>query len=576
MSPGTEPPPAASGSAPAPAGLRRIRESGRSRFLPPALLVAAVFLAGWFSEQRGDFFRPTEADRFTYNGLALASNLSAEHGYLGFYRRFVDGEGEVRYEPHNRFPPGGLFLLRAVIAPFPDDPSAQIYAARVLMWAFFAGIALMAYLALRRLTGSWGIAFAATLLSLSSYYWNYIDMVGTELAPDLFCFLLVFHGMALFVQEGRFAQLLLKTGAALLVGWHVYALLAPFLAFGWALVWIREGRRLPEEGGSRGNPVARVFAVLGSRCSLLAGTALVVGFGVLGWNFGIEYSALDGRVAFRDLPSVQSAAYRTGQDESFHEFHANMVAWGPFLEGQAHRVGRMAVPFALPGYVTSLRNYDGVVVEREGLLLAVLVLGVSFFGRRLLRHRTLFAALALSGFVWAIPLRHNTAFHDFEALYYLGAPLVFWTVALTALSRSLGAGFLRRAAALALAVFLFSHYRIAAYGYDAETAAYWRRVEADFAVIRPLTAEAAVFYPGWLVRDRPLGTKNILPYFLSGRVLVDRADRRADGDFALSTERRPGPALLTPDNREVFLYGPEALDGDLYRDLFLPGAGTGR
>ena len=297
---------------------------------------------------------------------------------------------------------------------------------------------------------------------------------------------------------------------------------------------------------------------------------------MLGWNFGIEHSALDGKVAFRDLPSVQSAAYRTGQDSSFQETHANMVAWGPFLEGQAHRVGRMAVPFALPGYVTSLRNYDGVVVEREGLLLAVLALGVPFFGRRLLRHRTLFAALALSGFVWAIPLRHNTAFHDFETLYYLGAPLVFWTVALTALSRSLGAGFLRGAAALALAVFLFSHYRIAAHGYDAETAAYWRRVEADFAVIRPLTAEAAVFYPGWLVRDRPLGTKNILPYFLSGRVLVDRADRRADGDFALSTERRPGPALLTPDNREVFLYGPEALDGDLYRELFLPGAGTGR
>lgn len=561
----------ASGAPAASAGREASSRSSRfSRFLPPALLVAAVLLAAWFSQQRGGLHRTREADAFTINALALASNLSAEHGYLGFYYRTLDEDGEARYEPHNRFPPGGLFLLKAVIAPFGDDLSAQVHAARLLMFAFFAGLAAVAYLALFRLTGRRWLAFAATLLALSSYYWNYIDMVGTELAPDLFLVFLTFHGMVLFVREGRFAQLLAKTALALLVGWHVYALLAPFLLLGWVSLWFREGRPLRGEGVPSGSGRLlrrRVALLLRSRYSILAAVSLFVGGSVLAWNFGSEYAAFGGEVAFRDLPSVQSMAYRTGQYEAFAEANANLVEWAPFLEGQGHRLGRMAVPFALPGYSSALDNYGGEVVEREGLLLAALVLGVSFFGLRLLRGRRLFAVLALSGFFWAIPMRYNTAFHDFEALYYLGSALVFYTVSLTALSRAFGAGSVPTAAGLALVVFGFSHYRIAAEAYDPERAAYWRRVEADFSGIRPLTEGAAVFYPEFRFRDTPLGGMNIVPWFLSGRVLVRRDERRADGDFVVSRQRLPGPALLTPDNREVFLYDPDAFEGDLFRAL---------
>lgn len=551
---------------------RRSRSS--ARFLPPALLVAAVFLAAWFSHQRGGLHRTREADALTINALALASNLSAEHGYLGFYHRTLDAEGEARYSTHNRFPPGGLFLLKAVIAPFGDDLSAQVHAARVLMLAFFAGIALVAYLALFRLTGRRGIAFAATLLALSSYYWHYIDMVGTELAPDLFVFLLTFHGMVIFVREGRFAQLLVKTVLALLVGWHVYALLAPFLLLGWASLWFREGRRLRGGGapaGSGDRPAAafgrRVVVLLRSRYSILAAASVVVGGGVLAWNFGIEYAAFDGAVAFRDLPSVQSMAYRTGQHDAFSERYGNQVEWASFLERQGHRLGRMAVPFALPGYSSALDNYGGEVVEREGLLLAALVLMVSFLGLRLLRDRRLFAVLALSGFFWAIPMRYNTAFHDFETLYYLGLPLVCYTVVLTGLSRAFGAGSVPVAAGLAVVVFGFSHHGIADEAYDPEGAAYWRRVEADFSGLRPLTEGATVFRPKFRFPELPLGGRNIVPWFLAGRVLVDRPERQADADFVLSQQRLPGPALLTPDNREVFLYDPDAFEGDLFRAL---------
>lgn len=57
-------------------------------------------------------------------------------------------------------------------------------------------------------------------------------MVTPEGMPDLFGVMLTFHGIALFAYEGRFRQLLVKACIALLLGWHVYALLLTFIVLG--------------------------------------------------------------------------------------------------------------------------------------------------------------------------------------------------------------------------------------------------------------------------------------------------------------------------------------------------------
>ena len=550
-----------------------------SRFLPPALVLAGVVTAVWLSSERGGLHR-SRRDVQTFQTLARASNLSAEHGFAGFLYRFVDGDGEVRYEPYNRFPPGGLFLIRAVIAPFAGDLSAQVRAARFLMFACFAGIAVLAYLSLLRLTGRGWLAAAATLLALSSYWWGGIEVVSTEIAPDLFAFLLTFHGMVVFVQEGRFRPLLVRTGAALLVGWHVYALLAPFLVLGWALVWAREGRRLraepevPERNGrsfpagrlARGT-LRRVGAVLRSRYTLLGGVAFLFGLGIVGWNFHAEHRAFGGESALRDLPSVRSLLYRTGQNETFNERYADALDWQPYLTRQLERLGWMAAPVAWPGNLRPLHDREGTATPERATGFGALALGVALPGLLVLRNRGLFAVLAVSGFFWTLPMRHTVAFHDFESLYHLGLTLVFWTVVLTVLSRWLGRGFLPGAAGFAALVFGFSWNAIAAEGRDPERAAFWRRVEADFDAIRTLTAGGTVFWPEWRWRDPPFLGMHLFPFYLSGRVLVIRQDVRRAGDFSLRRRRHAGPALLTPDNREVFLYHREALEGDLFRSL---------
>ena len=71
---------------------------------------------------------------------------------------------------------------------------------------------------------------SATPLAFSGFYAvYYADGVFNEGVMDLFGAALVFHCMVAFVQDWRFLQLAVKTCAALLLGWHVYALLLPFI-----------------------------------------------------------------------------------------------------------------------------------------------------------------------------------------------------------------------------------------------------------------------------------------------------------------------------------------------------------
>ena len=57
-------------------------------------------------------------------------------------------------------------------------------------------------------------------------------------------------------------------------------------------------------------------------------------------------------------------------------------------------------------------------------------------------------------------------------------------------------------------------------------------------------------------------------YYLAGNVIEyrdeyqDERDRRALADFLIMSEREEGPALLTPDNRRMFLYDRSAYENE--------------
>ena len=226
--------------------LDRLRAALRSAWLPFALLPLTLSTVFVFGGDRGYFYRGVDHNWISSEHLTIAMNLSPEHGFQRFTHRFIDDDDVTRYRPNNRFPIGGYAAMKAATLPFGGSPSAQLTAARILMLLFFTAIAVLAYLSLSRLTSNRWIALTATLLAFSSYYLLYYnDMIAPDGIPDFFGVMLTFHGMVVFVQEGRFRQLLVKTCIALLLGWHVLALVLAFVIFGLARDLLRARSAAP-------------------------------------------------------------------------------------------------------------------------------------------------------------------------------------------------------------------------------------------------------------------------------------------------------------------------------------------
>ena len=433
-------------------------------YLPVLLLLLATSTVYLFGDGWGGFYQYRHGhDWDSAKNIAIAENLSPAHNFLMFHRQYPGPNGAPAYEMYNRFPVGSYALIKLVISPFGDDLSAKLYAARMLMLTMFAGAAALAYLSLHRITASRRIAFAATLLAFSSYYILYFsDVVSNEITMDLFAVLLVFHGMTIFMQEGRFGQLLAKTCLALLIGWHIYALLLPFIVFGLSRETLRALR-----DNTPGNAVtARIrsvaAALIRSFYLRLGAVALIFGISLLSFNFANEYAAMNGEIPIQELSSVQSIMKRAGQNPEYNAARSEFVAWRNFSPEQFRRIGRMALPYAITvhsdglPYASSARPlslpYAAIGIAAAGACL----LGLLF----LRRHRMILATLVLAGLCWGIGMRSNTALHSYETVFYIGIPLVLFTLILLRLRPRIR-HLATIAAMIALPIFALSAYHIA-------------------------------------------------------------------------------------------------------------------
>ena len=556
--------------------LHRLKPSLRSAWLPLALLLTALSTVFVFGGDRGYFYRPGSHGGYSSQHLTVATNLSPEHGFQRFERRTIDNDGITRYRPYNRFPPGGhasmkLATLLATL-PFGGNPSAQITAARILLLLFFTGAAVLAYLSLCRLTHNRWIALTATLLAFSSYHLLYYnDMIVSDGMPDLFGVMLTFHGMVVFVQEGRFRQLLVKTFVALLLGWHVLALLLPFVIFGLARDLLQARSAASAVAPSR----HLAYTLLRSRYLLLGAVALGFGLSVLTFNFTMEYAALDGETPLTELPSFQSMLKRTGVNSVEHTALIAARPWQPFLEGQFRSILRMFIPYASLGGSDAAESLTWLS-KRAGVILGAALSVAGLIGSIFARPRILFATLASLGFFWALPMRNSNAIHDFESIYYVGLPLVFFTIILLWTRKVTNRdGVIAAAAVAALILFAASSFQMSRIGYSAEMSQAARVAERDMLTIRELTAGELVtvlriggYYEDFTVWEGHVGTT--MYYYLNQSLIRYRDHSSLEGGFALMLERLNIDALLTPQNQYFFLYDRDGLEAwyeDMYRTV---------
>ena len=580
----------------------RWRVAGSSPWLPLALLLAALATVFLFGNDRGSFYRMSHHDVITKNYLTLANNMSPEHRFLGFINRWQDAEGNIAYTMYNRFPLGGYLLIKLSILPFGDNLAAQLYSARILMLLTFAAAAILAYLSLSRLTGRRWIALIATLLTFASPYWLfYNDMVSTEIAPDFFGVMLVFHGMILFLQEGRFRQLLVKSCLALLLGWHIYALLLPFILAGLAgqlfrrfpflVEWLPfkfrsraggKGERASTFDGIDPTPAGRrpfpLPLLLSNRYLILGFATVLFGAALLSFNLGNEYLAGQGEIGLTEVSTFRSMERRLSLNAipGFNNSPAgagdsyDFPGWADYWRQQFYRIGGMATPYALPGYDNALSRYfinQGEIPRDDraapGVLLGLAVTALALLGLAFARDKRLWATLALSGLCWAVLVRGGVAEHESESIIYTGLPLTAWSLALLYLSRLGGRRFIAALAVGAVLVFGWSSFRMAQVGYSESVLAIQDAALADLQSINAITEGHTIASGGKLPE-----TDVALSHYLSQ---VLRAEPGV-ADYLILPLRLAGVPTLTPENRHLFLYrgGPAAAG---YLDRILAQAG---
>ena len=562
----------------------RLREVGRSPWLPLALLLLALSAAFIFGGDRDAFYRPGHHNFLSAQSMTLAANLSPAHNFLMYFREIPDAAGNVTYDPYNRFPIGTYALIKLVILPFDADLSAQIYAARLLMLLFFAATAVLAYLSLYRLGGDRWIAVGATALTFASTYCLYYnDMVATEIT-SLFGVMLAFHGMTLFEQEGRFRQLALKSCVALLLGWHIYALLLPFIVLGLAREII--GAHSGAEGASASKLGHWLRTLRRGVAAFLTGPyfrlgliTLAFGLLVLGFNLFNEYQSSDGEVPLMELPTVWSILYRTGLDDEFWSWFpeaAEYLAWPAVIRGQFASVGIMSAPFALPGYASIFdadNGWNRGLGELQSLYMGIAVFAASLAGLWFFAGRRLLAAtLLLAGWCWVLPFRRSAFTHDFEALFHIGIPLVFF-LTLLLLVRKSDRRWSCALAVVALLAFVFASFQASRVGHSTDSAAFQSEIISDFDVIREIADGKIVFIDSGDYENNFTGVPRATNYYLAGSLILYDADReRRDlADYLLLPRPVWGTAMLTPENRRAFLYDRLVYDGSI--DQILAAAG---
>ena len=180
--------------------------------------------------------------------------------------------------------------------------------------------------------------------------------------------------------------------------------------------------------------------------------------------------------------------------------------------------------------------------------------GVCLMGLPFVRHGLLPAALALSGFCWALLVRHNTE-HEYEAVFHVGIPLTVFSFVFLCTRRLIGDRFAPVLAAAALPVYVFSSVEMADVGIRGFEAAAEAEMRRDFEVIRNVSGESVLYYPPFLHYYDVL-EPGLLRYYLAGSVILGGLQwrQRELADVVMLPHRDEGPALLTPDNRRMFLY----------------------
>jgi hypothetical protein len=500
-----------------------------------ALLLLALG-ASLILETRTTGFLPGHHGYLSSMALAMAKNLDREHHYLLYTRKWVDADGVSGVDPHNRFPGLAFALIAGAESQCGDDPACEMFRGRILMLLFAWGALVVSMLLLLELSGDPLLSAAAALLGFSSFYLQYYnDMVFNDV-PALLGFLLVLLGIARYEKHGSGGLLAAGTILAIANGWQAYAALVTW----WILVALRI---LWSEGLGKVVP-----GLLHHRATRVLAMGILWGGCILAFNVFNEKTAL--KLPAGDLPSVQSIEFRLGLRGGAEEFpDYQELRWSNFLNKQARRVMKATIPTRpLHGWVNETSEKGSSAAKMALLLLGGVFTALAAFGLwkllwKLKAERVACLAALLSGLLWCLGMRQFTAFHDFQAMFYVGVAMILYLSILSLVPES-ARGWL---AIAALAIFVFSAWDLARVKTE-EGRPYESRT-SDFAAIRKVTGENRRIQLG--LTDAEFEQEFIPFRFYMARSFYSDASH---AEFVITRDRNHASSTLTPANHELFLF----------------------
>lgn len=508
------------------------------------ILAAFVLLAT--ADNRG--FERGHHGWVSAHALAIAAHATPDAGWLGYSVQSKSDDGETTLHYFDRYPVWTSAIFGAVLASHPAF-SEQIQRTRLVMNLFFVATLALAVLLLHRLFGNLTLAIAASLLAMSGYYaMFYRDMVHFD-QPAVLGILLCLLAILRYEQTGRLLgpALLLFVAASsgrsyavapTIAAWCLYHLILSARTHGLARGLYRWMRNPPMLFG------LYVFALL---CAYLV------------HNTAHEAARRD--VTISETSIVKSAARRIGTNARFASERQVPLTWQLHAETQLHRVTTALVPYPALGSV-ELRDAIPYYVKRLGVLVHTLILLACITlivaaARRLGRaQRVVFVLMALSGWLWLIPMKNLAIPHEYTSLYQLG----FLLAAIAGLLRLLPV--LGQRIALGISVYVFVAGIVGSNDTHVQRSQEARQVTADFEAIASYLLHGDnvhVAKPYDLVVDNAPdivpGAPYAVAYYLSGQYLVPKelASYIVSRDSQRARETSCLEAL-TPTNVLVYLY----------------------
>lgn len=385
----------------------------------------------------------TEHHGFTSSrGALMSKGLIVDNHFVMLFNKQLLKDGTVNYHPYNRFPIFPFLLTGAVMQIFEPDLSMQIYIARQVMNVFIVAALLLSIFMIKKLITDQYLSLSVSLFAFSSYYLLYYnDMIFND-TPALFGFVLALF-LVVKCHEDTFRKPLLFLFPILSIstGWQPYAVFMTWFVVD-AFDQIRQKRRWSD-----------IITIFRRPAFIVLSIAIIYGILILGIELLLEWNLRGG--SFWKLPSIDSMFGRMGV--TTHGFE-----WDIFVLKQIYRITNMLIPFSgiLTGHL-KLTEKLGYGWTPFILGLSFCLISVVFFLLAIVRFKKrikfyLFYIFILSGFFWSLPMRHFTAYHDYQAPFYIGLSLMFFVV----LSLYVKPAFVKTVAVCSCLLFVISVYQM--------------------------------------------------------------------------------------------------------------------